>query len=123
MNQMIYTASVKVMRSFDYCHFEVILGSTEPIDLAGVDAMRKEAARLADKAVRQYRVAKVNAAKLVSEKQNRAYLIRDIERIESIDEGERTVSEQAKLKAYSDQQWEASHHYDYDDDWPEEDEQ
>lgn len=53
-----YTASVKVMRSHDYCHFEVALGTTEQLDAEGVDAMRKEAARLTDKAVEQYKLMK-----------------------------------------------------------------
>lgn len=50
-------ASVKVMRSHDYCHFEVAL-SAECEDIDAVDALRKQAAVLVDEAVRQYRIAK-----------------------------------------------------------------
>lgn len=59
-------ASVKVMRSHDYCHFEVSLGYDAPATLEQIDALRKEAARLADKAVEQYKIAK-RAASLLSD--------------------------------------------------------
>ncbi len=114
---MSYTASVKVMRSYDYCHFEIALGSSDPIELTEVDAMRKQAARLADKAVEQYKIAKVNANKLSTEKSERAYLSREVERIRALEEGDRTVDQQAKLKAYDDLRWESSRRYDYEDDW------
>ncbi len=61
---MIRTASVKVMRSYDYCHFEVVLSAdiypVLPYEgaLEQIDDLRKEAARLADKAVHQYKQAK-----------------------------------------------------------------
>ena len=58
-------ASVKVMRSYDYCHFEIVLGrdQTDKINAYeitenDVDGMRKEAARLVDKAVEQYKIKK-----------------------------------------------------------------
>lgn len=55
-------ATVKVMRSYDYCHFEVCLSSSSASTPDAVDGLRKQAARLADKAVDQYRIAKNNAA-------------------------------------------------------------
>ena len=51
-------ASVKVMRSHDYCHFEVQLSTDEDLDLDGVNELRKRAALLVDEAVRQYQLAK-----------------------------------------------------------------
>lgn len=119
-NIPIETVSVKVMRSHDYCHFEVVLGTTlkNQIDALGVaDELRKCAARLADKAVAQYRIAKINAARLMDEKQNRQYLEEQIKNIRNTPEGERTVNEQAKLKAFDDKTWEASRGYDYEDEW------
>lgn len=110
-------ASVKVMRSHDYCHFEVCLSSSSASTPEQVDALRKEAARLADKAVAQYRIAKINASRLLNEKQQRQYLIDRIKRIRETPEGDRTVSEQAELKAFDDAAWEASRSYDYEDDW------
>jgi hypothetical protein len=47
-------ASVKVMRSYDYCHFEVCLSLDKEMTLGEINNMRKDAARLADEAVRQY---------------------------------------------------------------------
>ena len=112
-----FSASVKVMRSHDYCHFEVALGSNVPLDTAGVDAMRKEAARLADKAVEQYKIAKLEAEKRQSEKYDRAALVRRIQRIRDTPEGDRTVSSQAELKAFDDTAWHVRRRYDYEDDW------
>ena len=50
-------ASVKVMRSYDYCHFEVVLGrdNGQALNEYNVKEMRKEAARLVDSAVEDYR--------------------------------------------------------------------
>jgi hypothetical protein len=114
-------ASVKVMRSFDYCHFEVCLSATidreqqNPSQI--VDDLRKNAARLADKAVAQYKIAKANAAKLESEQYDRQYEVRRFAQIRTIAEGDRTVAQQAELKAFDDANWAASRQYDYEDDW------
>lgn len=113
----IQTASVKVMRSHDYCHFEVCLGSSEANSPEAVDELRKTAARLADKAVEQYRIAKISAEKLLQEKSQRSYLIHEIHQIRKKEVGDRTVREQAQLKAFEDEQWQATRGYDYEDDW------
>lgn len=110
-------ASVKVMRSHDYCHFEVCLSSSSANTPELVDELRKKAARLADKAVAQYRIAKINASRLLNEKQQRQYLVDRIKHIRETPEGDRTVRDQAELKAFDDAAWEASHSYDYEDDW------
>lgn len=111
------TAAVKVMRSHDYCHFEVVLSSSAANTPAAVDELRKAAARLADKAVAQYRVAKRNAQRLLEEAGQREYVTSRIEEIRKKVEGDRTVREQAELKAYDDERWAASRAYDYEDDW------
>jgi hypothetical protein len=70
----ISVASVKVMRSHDYCHFEVALSATIDDGLerpVQVDELRKTAARLADKAVEQYKVAKLNAERLEQDERAR----------------------------------------------------
>lgn len=38
------SATVRVMRSYDYCHFEIVLGSNEDMTTDQVNDMRKEAA-------------------------------------------------------------------------------
>lgn len=109
------------MRSYDYCHFEVSLSMVESgnptftaITTQDVDKLRKEAARLADKAVAQYKVAKAEALKLPK-------LMNDewkISQIREKSDTERTPEEKARLKAYEDAVHRASHsEYDYDDDW------
>ena len=44
--------SVKIMLSYDYCHFEIALASDEEMELKEINEMRKDAQRLADEAVR-----------------------------------------------------------------------
>lgn len=57
-------ATVRILRSHDYCHFEVTLTKEitpdgHPSDyMLAVNELRKEAAVLVDEAVRQYKVAK-----------------------------------------------------------------
>ena len=63
-------ASVKVMRSFDYCHFEICLTMNEEgafYSTEAVDNLRKEAMRLADKTVEQYKKPSTppNSAKIL----------------------------------------------------------
>lgn len=122
-------ASVKVMRSFDYCHFEVVLGSDaeveltqidgstvhvrQPLTTAQVDVLRKAAARLADKAVAQYKVAKAAAARL-ERMEDRRYLL---ERAIATPEGERSPEEMALIKYCQDEAFASRFRYDYEDDW------
>ena len=113
----ILTASVKVMRSYDYCHFEVVLeiGRTEAsgLSLQTVDALRKEAARLADNAVEQSKIAK-RQRQLNEDGPGVSY---QISLIREKAETDRTPEEQATLKAHDDEVFAASRRYDYDDDW------
>lgn len=110
-------ASVKIMLSYDYNHFEIAL-SEECEDLQAVNELRKAAQRLADEAVRQYRIAKEmevkrnNAEFQKKDFEGRIFMIKDKPK------GERTVDEMAKLKQYEDETWAAQfdYPYDYDDD-------
>lgn len=119
MQIKIEIASVKVMRSFDYCHFEVCLSSSAANTPEAVDELRKTAARLADKAVEQYKVAKRNYAKRETEHYERQNEVSRMKFIRDTPEGDRTVSQQAQLKAFDDAKWETSHAYDYEDEWNE----
>ena len=116
-NVHLMNASVKVMRSHDYCHFEVALSS----DLTGlnadeqnvaVDDMRKQAARLADKAVAQYQVAKEAAVRLDMVKSQFA-----LTRALSTPENERTPQQKAIVKYHSDAAFRSQFDYDYQDDY------
>ena len=104
-------ASVKVMNSYDYCHFEVVL-SIENTEIADVDALRKEAQRLVDKAIKQYKVAKRIASHLPD-----SYSAGRIQAIkENFPKSEWTPEQAAAVKAYDDAMF-ATSHYDYQDDW------
>jgi len=137
----ITTASVRVMRSFDYCHFEVVLGTEgEPVidcrgltatavaaglgpvvgrgtvTTAAVDALRKEAMRLCDHAVDQFKVAKHRAQKALSARDNLDWLRDMAVRIGAKPEGEWTPEEKGHMKALRDAEWEASRPaYDYEE--------
>lgn len=115
--------SVRVMRSHDYCHFEVVLGYVhEPgqrILLSAVDDLRKVAARLVDKAVEQYKVKKIDLYRQENNAQYRDSARPEAQRIEAKPETDRTPEEQALLKRYRDAVFEASRGYDYRDDWEE----
>jgi len=54
---MKYKASVKIMRSYDYNHFECCLSSDFKQTVLQINNMRKDAARLVDESIRQYKVA------------------------------------------------------------------
>jgi hypothetical protein len=108
----IQNASVKVMRSHDYCHFEVCLSSSEATTPELVDALRKEAARLADKAVQQYRIAKASRER----EENIAEKWR-LERALSTPEGDRSATEKGIIKYHQDKAYAARLHYDYEDDY------
>lgn len=110
-------ASVKVMRSHDYCHFEICLSSSSAVAPELVDGLRKTAARLADKAVEQYKVAKENAHFLEVDRRAREFEEERMEEMRALPETERTPEEQARLKAFDDAAWRAARKYDYEDDW------
>lgn len=121
MPPIVKSASIKVMRSFDYCHFEVAMSVETDAGLSttDIDNARKEAMRLADKAVEQYKIAKSCAAK----RQEGAYYMNNFENeckmIKLKDPNDRTIGEVAKLKQYEDENWRAKfdYSYDYEDDY------
>lgn len=110
------SASVKVMRSFDYCHFEVCLSSDEVLSSTIVNEMRKQAARLVDEAVRQYTIAKEMSIKklhLVAEKER---LLQQIDIIKKLPESEWNAEDKAKVKALDDKIYWDKYNYNYEDD-------
>ena len=110
-------SQVRVMLSYDYNHFEVALSTEEYPDLTP-NQLRKRAQRLCDEAVRQYKTAKETAAKRNLSEYEKEHFLREISRIENLDEADRTVRDLAMLKQYQDEEWEQQfkHEYDYEDD-------
>jgi hypothetical protein len=112
-------ASVKVMLSFDYCHFEVSKSSDTDLTNDEIDTMRKDCMRLADKAIAQYKVAKDQQYVRSAREEEKKEMEREIARIGRKSENDRTVGELAKIKAFNDRNWDEyiSAKYDYQDDW------
>ncbi len=116
MSSIIRTASVKVMRSYDYCHFEVAMTieNDEDITLIEIDNVRKNCMRLADKAVEQYKIAKVNYDNKSQRDKDKLGFEKDCQKIAAKSEQDRTIKEMAMLKSYVDGNWKAQFDYDYD---------
>lgn len=117
-------ASVKVMRSHDYCHFEIQLSTTEATTPSAIDALRKEAARLVDKAVAQYKIAKREFAEEERDAEEMRWKAERIRAIGKKPARELTPGEMAELKEWQDRLHEARNRerrsrYDYEDEWDE----
>jgi histidinol phosphatase-like enzyme len=105
-------ASVKVMNSYDYCHFEICLGSDEDMSLDQINGMRKDAQRLVDKAVEQYKIAKNRIPYQGGQHSDLEKQVKIIN--ENFPKSEWTPQQKATVKAYDDFRF-----YDYQDDWEE----
>jgi hypothetical protein len=119
---------VRVMRSHDYNQFEVCLpiapcpeGLTAEQFIQGVDLARKDAARLVDKAVRQYDRMKRASEMVLRLTGKDDELRQDVQKIMNIPEERRSPEQKAKVKLLSD----FDHYrlvqeqgYSYDDDEP-----
>lgn len=114
--------SEKVMRSYDYCHFEsgAIVEIDEILDAKtreiASDSLRKEVARLADKAVLQYKKMKAH------EEFQSSHRFRQLESAaedirQKVPESERTPEHKAILKKYDDACHMMRRQYDYQDDF------
>lgn len=111
-------AGVKIMRSHDYCHFEITLSTSQDVTAKDVDEMRKTAMRLADQAVEQYKIARKVEERLLYAKGYLKRLRQDVEYIQdNIPEGERTPEHQAKIKTLADYEFQSQFEYDYEDDF------
>lgn len=108
------------MLSYDYCHFEVSMSLENDNELTtkDIDEARKKCQRLADKAVNQFKTAKMMVEKRSDGKYQMQNFKTECERILKKDEGNRTLNELAMLKQYQDENWQKQFDfsYDYDDD-------
>lgn len=120
MSTIIKTASVKVMLSYDYSHFEACMSveNESGLSLKDIDDARKNCQRLADKAVAQYKTAKAAAAKRSDGQYQMQNFEAECKRILAKDEHDRTIREIGLLKQYQNENWQAmfDYGYDYDDD-------
>ena len=113
---IIKSASVKVMLSYDYSHFEasMSLESDNGLSVEEIDTARKNCQRLADKAVGQYKKAKSMASKRSNAEYDKKFFLNQVADIQKKAEGDRTINEMAILKQYQDENWQAQFNYDYD---------
>lgn len=120
MGTVIKSASVKIMLSYDYSHFESSMSLENESGLLAVeiDAARKDCQRLCDKAVAQFKKAKEMAEK----RNDGVYQMQNFEteckKIAAKNEHDRTLKEIGMLKEYEDQKWrdKFQYMYDYEDD-------
>lgn len=107
------SASVKVMLSYNYCHFEasMSLENEDGVTNKDIDDARKDCNRLCDKAISQYKRAKAEEIKRSNQQYERATLEKEVSQIRIKPKDEWTVVEQAKVKALEDYNWEAQFNY------------
>lgn len=120
METIIKSASVKVMLSYDYSHFEasMSLENENGLALKYIDDARKNCQRLADKAVAQYKTAKDMAAKRSDGQYQMQNFESECKKIIAKPDQDRTIREIGMLKQYQDENWreQFDYGYDYDDD-------
>ena len=118
---IIKSASVKVMLSHDYSHFEasMSLENEGGVTKEEMDAARKDCQRLATKAIDQYKIYKSMAAKRSDGEYKMTFFENECKKIAAKDEHDRTLKEIAMLKQYQDEDWRAQfeYGYDYEDDY------
>lgn len=116
MSTVIKNASVKVMLSYDYSHFEasMALENDNGLSLNDIDEARKNCQRLADKAVSQYKQAKALAAKRTDGQYQMQNFEAECKKIAAKDEHDRTIKEIGMLKEYQDDKWRERFQYEYD---------
>ncbi len=116
METIIKSASVKVMLSYDYSHFEAAMSleNDKGLSLKDIDEARKNCQRLADKAVAQYKTAKSMAANRTDGQYKMASFETECKKILAKPEQDRTLKEIGMLKQYQDENWQAQFDYDYD---------
>lgn len=101
-------ASVKVMRSHDYCHFEVALTS-ECGSIDDVNDLRKQAAILVDEAVRQYKIAKTKESNRAGTEYQVQSLLKRIDEIKATPQSEWTPEEAAIVRGAADREFWREH--------------
>ena len=108
------SASVKVMLSHNYNHFEtsIILENEEGLNTEEINEARKDCMRLCDKAIIQYNQAKHAANKLCGLDEARKTLSIEVDKLRAKD-GELTPEEKAKIKTLEDYNW--NKQFDYED--------
>lgn len=115
------SATVKVMLSYNYNHFEasIALENEDGLTTQDIDDARKDCNRLCDKAIKQYQQSKTIESKRANLTSEKRQLEREVAEIKQKDKALWSVTDKAKVKALEDHNWELQ--WDYDDEWDEDD--
>lgn len=123
-------AAVKIMLSYDYCHFEIMKSTDQPVTDAEINELRKDVQRLADKAVAQYKISREALDKIASIDREKSNLEWHYNKIKTIPESERTPEMDAIIKKFENvEYWKnrrERYSYNYEEeylDWEEEEEE
>lgn len=121
MSEKRYKGTVSIMRSYDYSHFEISLSAADDVDpnmtTEQIDEMRKDAMRLADKAVKQYKIARERERmKNNGDSFDHKELERRVKIItENTPKSEYIPEQIATIKELADFDYALEHDYDYED--------
>ena len=110
-------AHIKVMNSYDFGHFEITLGLSGEVTTEMVDNARKDAQRLVEKAIHQYKQAKKFHNDCEGVGRRIDYIRHQIESFKDVPESEHTPEQKALFKELNDHLYFSSREYDYQDDW------
>src|ERR1035437_1439724 len=113
METKIKSASVKIMLSYDYSHFETCMSleNEEGVTKQDIDNARKDCQRLCDKAISQYKIARSIADKRSDGQYKMHNFEQECQRIERKAECDRTMKEIGMLKQYQQENWQAQFDY------------
>jgi hypothetical protein len=104
------------MLSYDYCHFEIALSSDNAKTMEDANNMRKQAQRLADEAVRQYKAHMEYLREIDHDEQFRERIVQMVKNINLKPKPEWTPEDKATVKHLKDMNYRAAHRYNFDDD-------
>lgn len=113
-NYFNFKASAKVMRSYDYNHFEVAV-TADVQTMEDVDKLRKDCSKLAEKAVNQFKQYKEFLEWKTDSQYKFKRLCNEVRSIKEIPESEWTPRQKSIVKLHSDVSFEMNREYNYDD--------
>jgi len=121
MKTEIKSASVKIMLSYDYSHFETCMSleNEEGVTKEDIDNARKDCQRLCDKAISQYKIARSIAEKRTDGQYRMHSFEQECQRIQKKAECDRTMKEIGMVRQYEQENWRSQFDcgYDYEDDY------
>lgn len=106
-------ASVKIMRSYDYNHFEVSLSTDELIDEKEVNSLRVRAAKLVDHSIDDYKKKKNHESWSINNSYERKDLEQKVKAIEeNFPKSQWTSEQKAQVKKLEDMRFQDRFEYD-----------